>query len=111
MCRISPMVVLVLFCGWISFSWADTDAVWVGTKFRPEQCLKIEAGPGKRNPTAKKNQNNHKGFTAHEEPPYRLFHLCDRKESNPFPPQVLILLLLWRKTDAGEIYSDRLWNI
>lgn len=44
MCRKSLMVVLVLFCGWISFSWADDAAVWVGTKFRPEQCLKIEAG-------------------------------------------------------------------
>lgn len=44
MCRKSLMVVWVILCGWISFSWAGNDAVWVGTKFRPEQCLKIEAG-------------------------------------------------------------------
>ena len=44
MYRKTLMVVLVLFCGCISFSWATNDQVWVGTKFRPEQCLKIEAG-------------------------------------------------------------------
>ena len=37
-------VVLVLWSGWISFSWADNNQIWVGSKFRPEQCLKIEAG-------------------------------------------------------------------
>jgi len=44
MYRKTFMVVLIVFCGWMSFSWADNDGVWVGTKFRPKQCLKIEPG-------------------------------------------------------------------
>ncbi len=35
---------LVLLCGLISLSRADEKGVWVGTIFRPEQCLKIKAG-------------------------------------------------------------------
>lgn len=36
-----PAILLIVL---VSATWAGDDDVWVGTRFRPEQCLKIEEG-------------------------------------------------------------------
>jgi hypothetical protein len=38
------LMLAIILIGYVAFALAETPGVWVGTRFEPEQCLKVDEG-------------------------------------------------------------------